>query len=94
MHFVNKKHENFLDRCIFLSYYSTEVIEMGFIENMNQRVKRFSILDLKLAQCGAILFALTIVKLVPRIMGVNIWWFIGLLILCAIKPFYVFYVKK
>ena len=67
---------------------------MGFAENMNQRVKKCSIFDVKLAQGAAIFFALTIVKLIPQIMNVNIWWFVGLLILCAIKPLYVFYIKK
>ena len=67
---------------------------MRLLENMNQRVKKFSIIDAKLAQAGAIFFALIIVKLIPQIMDLNVWWFVGLLILCAIKPLYVFYIKK
>lgn len=67
---------------------------MGFSENMNERVKRFSIFDVKLVQSTAIFFALIVVKLIPRIMKINIWWFVALLVICAIKPFYVFYSKK
>ena len=67
---------------------------MTLLENMNQRIKKFGILDEKLAQAAAIFFALIIVKKVPQILDVNIWWFVGLLILCAIKPLYVFYIKK
>ena len=67
---------------------------MRLLENMNQRIKKFSIADEKLAQAAAIFFALTIVKLIPQIMDISIWWFVVLLILCAIKPLYVFYIKK
>ena len=61
---------------------------------MDQRIKKFGIVDEKLAQAAAIFFALIIVKLKPEIMNINIWWFVALLILTAIKPLYVFYIKK
>jgi hypothetical protein len=67
---------------------------MRLLENMNQRIKKFDLVDEKLAQAAAIFFALIIVKLIPQIMNVSIWWFVVLLILCAIKPLYVFYIKK
>ena len=67
---------------------------MKLLEEMDRRIKKFGIIDEKLAQGAAIFFALIIVKLVPRIMDLNIWWFAGLLIVCAIKPLYVFYLKK
>jgi len=46
--------------------------KMGFLENMNERVKRFSIFDVKLVQSTAIFFALIVVKLIPQIMKINI----------------------
>ncbi len=67
---------------------------MRFLENMNDRVKKLSIFDMKLVQISAMLVILIIVKLVPQIMSINIWWFVILLILCAIRPLYIFYVKK
>lgn len=67
---------------------------MGFIKNMNERVKGFNIVDIKLAQGAAIFVALVIVKLIPRIMNINIWWFVALLIVCAIRPIYVFFIKR
>ena len=66
---------------------------MGLMDNLNQRIKRVNILDVKLAQGTAMFFTLIIVKLIPRIMTINIWWFVGLMILCAIRPFYVFWIK-
>jgi hypothetical protein len=64
---------------------------MGPLEDMNQRVKKFGIIDVKLAQCTAMFVALIIVKLIPQIMSINIWWFVVLLVLCAVKPFCVFW---
>ena len=67
---------------------------MKLLEIMDMRIKRFGILDEKLAQAAAIFFALIIVKMRPQIMNISIWWFVVGLILCAIKPLYVFYIKK
>lgn len=67
---------------------------MGFLEDMNQRVKKFSVVDVKLAQGVAMFFALVIAKLIPQIMDLSIWWFVGLLVICAIKPFYVFWIEQ
>ncbi|MBU0533192.1 MAG: hypothetical protein KJ887_00125 [Candidatus Omnitrophica bacterium] len=67
---------------------------MGLIDNMNKRVKKLNVFDFKLAQWTAMFFALIIVKFFPQIMKINIWWFVALGILSAIKPFYVFWIKK
>jgi hypothetical protein len=66
---------------------------MGLINALTQRARRFNILDLKLAQGAAMFFALIIVKLLPEIMTISIVWFIGLMILCVIKPAYTFWLK-
>lgn len=67
---------------------------MKIWDDMNQRIKKFGIIDEKLAQLAAIFFALIIVKLIPQILELSIWSFVVLLIACAIKPLYVFYIKK
>lgn len=67
---------------------------MDVFENVNQRVSKLSLIDVKLAQGCAIFLTLIIVKILPEITSINIWWFIGLLILCAVKPMYSFFVKK
>ncbi len=59
---------------------------MDYWQSMDERARRLGIVDTKLAQGGAIFFALTIVKLFPGIMDVSVWWFIGLAVVCAIKP--------
>jgi hypothetical protein len=52
------------------------------------------ILDTKLAQGASMFFALIVVKLIPQIMDANIFWFILLTILCAVRPVYTFFLKK
>ena len=67
---------------------------MGLLEDMNQRAKKLGIIDLKLAQGAAMFFALVIAKLLPDIMDLSVWWFAAMLVVCAIRPFYVFWIKE
>ena len=67
---------------------------MGLLEDMDKRVKKFSIIDVTLAQGAAMFFALIIAKLIPQIMDLSIWWFVVLLVICAIRPVYVFWLKE
>ncbi len=67
---------------------------MGLLEDMTKRVRKFDIIDVKLAQVVAMFLALIIAKLIPDIMNISIWWFAALLIICAAKPFYVFWFKE
>ena len=67
---------------------------MGLLEELDRRVRKFSFIDVKLAQGAAMFGALIIAKVIPDIMDLSIWWFIILLVVCAIKPFYVFWFVK
>jgi hypothetical protein len=71
-----------------------EIIKMGLLEDMDKRVKKFGIIDVKLAQGAAMFVALIIAKLIPQIMDLSIWWFVLLLVICAIRPAYVFWLKE
>lgn len=64
------------------------------IRYFNSRVKMLNIFDLKLLQATVMFLAIIIVKLIPRILEIDIWWFVVLLVLCLIKPFYVFFFRK
>ena len=74
--------------------FAREAVKMGLLEDMTSRVRRFDIIDVKLAQGAAMFFALAIAKLIPQIMDLSIWCFVGLLAVCAAKPFYVFWIKQ
>lgn len=64
---------------------------MSLLEYFDSRARRLGIVDTKLVQGAAIFFALVIVKLVPEILEFNVWWFAGLCLACAIRPFIVFF---
>ena len=64
------------------------------IKYFNSRVKMLNIFDLKLLQATVMFLAIIIVKLIPRILEIDIGWFVVLLVFCLIKPFYVFFFGK
>jgi hypothetical protein len=66
---------------------------MRCIQYLNDRAKRLNIFDVKLIQGCGIFFALIIVKIFPEIMELSIWWFVGLLVVFAIRPIYLFFVR-
>ena len=67
---------------------------MGLLEDMDQRAKKCSFIDIQLALCSAAFFALFIAKLIPQIMNISIWWFIALSVLCTVKASCVFWFKQ
>jgi len=69
-------------------------MKMGLLEDMDKRVKKFGIIDVKLAQGAAMFGALIVAKLIPQIMDLSIWWFVLLLVICAIRPACVFWLKE
>ena len=69
-------------------------VKMGVINFFNERVKNLTIFDVKSAQACAMCVILIIAKLIPQIMSINIWWFVVLLIIFAIRPMYVLFIKK
>lgn len=64
---------------------------MNVFKFINERTHRFGPFELKLLQLSAIMLALVIVKLLPSIMEINIWWFAGLAVLFALRPLYIFF---
>ena len=66
----------------------------SIIRFFNDRVKRLTIFDIKLVQGCAMFVALIIVKFIPDIMRVDLAWFVILLVVCAVRPLYVFFIKR
>ena len=67
---------------------------MGFWENMNKRVKKLSLWDIKLTGLAGVAIGLVIAKLFPQLMDLSVWWFIALYLISIVKPFYVVWIKK
>ncbi len=60
---------------------------------LDEKVKKFSFMDVKLLQLLAAFLAVVVVKLVPDVLDLSIWLFLVLAILCAAKPCYVFFLE-
>lgn len=58
------------------------------------RCRKLSPIDIKFIAWIGILMGIILVKLFPRILGINIWWFLIPLLILVIKTYYVFLFKK
>lgn len=72
----------------------TKMIYSKFIDFFNSRTKMLDIYDLKMVQGAAMCLILIIAKIYPRLMDVNIWWFVCIGLLMLIRPCYVFLIKR
>lgn len=67
---------------------------MGWIDFWNEKIKQFSIWDMKLVQIWTAAWILLIVKLIPRILQPSIWWFVAVIGLCGLRFFYIIFFRK
>jgi len=67
---------------------------MSWIDYWNQKVKQFTIWDLKLAQTWTAAWILILVKIFPQIMQLSVWWFVLIAIFCAPRLFVVMFKKN
>ncbi|MFH1373125.1 MAG: hypothetical protein ABII79_04955 [bacterium] len=67
---------------------------MDIIQLANERVRKLNIFDVKLVQGAAMCVMLILVKLIPQIVTISIWWFVVFCVICALRPCYVFFLKK
>ena len=63
----------------------------GLMECLDQQVKQFSFVDVKLLQLLSVSLGIILVKLVPQILEVDIWVFVIIAVACAVKPCCVFF---
>ena len=66
---------------------------MTIFRYFNDRVKKLTIFDIKLAQGAAMCIALIIAKLFPEVLSISVWWFVAAAIVLGIRPMYAFFVK-
>ena len=63
-------------------------------KGVNEKVKKLSLVDLKLIKLAVFFATILIVKIFPKLLEINARLLIILVIVCAIKPFYTFWIKK
>ncbi|MFH1578178.1 MAG: hypothetical protein ABIC18_03805 [Candidatus Omnitrophota bacterium] len=61
---------------------------------LNERVKRLTIIDVKLIKLAVFFAAIIVVKLFPQLLRINFPLLILLVILCSARPFYKVWLKK
>ncbi len=66
---------------------------MGKFKEFNERGKRFCLLDIKLLQFAGIFVGLILVKLIPDIMNISIWWLVVGAVIFGIRPLAIFFQK-
>ena len=66
---------------------------MGMIKFFNKKIRFFTIWDIKLIQLYAMLVIIILIKLIPAITSLDYWWYIILLILTAVRPIYLMFLK-
>jgi len=67
---------------------------MKIISYFNQRLELFKIWDIKLAQLAAMFMLIVLIKFIPQITTLNIWWYVAGCILTGIRPIYIMFMKK
>ena len=60
----------------------------------NQKIKYFSLIDVKLIALAGMFLGLILAKLFPMFSRLNIEWFIGLTVLCLVRPYYIIFSRK
>ena len=63
----------------------------SWFDYWNRKVRKLTIVDLKLIQVASMAVILIVAKLLPQIMTLSIWWFVALLVVCGLRPIYAFW---
>ncbi len=67
---------------------------MKFKSFMNSKVSKMDWLDIGLIKWSCVAFGILLAILIPKLTEINIWWFIAIVIILAIRPGYKAYIKK
>lgn len=67
---------------------------MAFSQWANNCVKKLKYWDVKLIGLTGLLIGIILVKLIPSILDINIWWFVIIAVLCLVKVYCVAFSKK
>jgi len=67
---------------------------MAFLEWADKCVKKFNWIDVKLTALASMLIGIILVKLIPGILKINIWWFVIIAVLCLVRVYCVAFSRK
>lgn len=67
---------------------------MIFLQWANNCVKKMEWIDVKLVAFAGMLIGVILVKWIPSILNINVWWFICIAVLCLGRVYYIVLFKK
>ncbi|MDD5439931.1 MAG: hypothetical protein PHS37_07075 [Candidatus Omnitrophica bacterium] len=67
---------------------------MAFVDTMNKRVKKMTVLDVGLVKWSVFFATIIIVKAFPQLLNIGYPVLVVLMIACCAKPVYTIWVKK
>jgi|AntAceMinimDraft_10_1070366.scaffolds.fasta_scaffold31146_2 xanthosine utilization system XapX-like protein len=67
---------------------------MAFFQWADNCVKKMGWIDVKLVGFAGVLIGVILVKWIPSILDINIWWFIWATVLCLVRVYYILFFKK
>ena len=67
---------------------------MAFFQWANSCVKKLNWIDVKLTALASMLIGIILVKLIPSILDINVWWFVIIAVLCLVRVYCVAFSKK
>ncbi len=68
--------------------------EVGMFNKLNERVKKLTVIDIKLVKWAVFFSTIIVVKFFPQLLKIDYWLLIVLMIACSAIPFYKFWIKK
>jgi len=63
-------------------------------DKMNARIRKLDVLDIGLIKGAVFFMAIIIVKFFPQLLKIDYTVLFILMAICAIRPFYAFWIKK
>jgi len=67
---------------------------MSFFQWAEDSVKKMGWLDVKLTGLAGMFIGVILVKWIPSILNINIWWFIWATVICVARIYYILFFKK
>jgi len=67
---------------------------MGFWKNVDEKIKKMTVMDIGLVKWSVFFFTIIIVKFFPQLSKINYVVLVVLMLACGARPFYKIWIKK
>jgi len=67
---------------------------MVFWKNMDEKIKKMTVMDIGLVKWSVFFFTIIIVKLFPQLLRINYAILVMLMLACGARPLYKIWIKK